>query len=231
MGPHFAWGVCCGIAGGEGPLLDSDEKLELLRIAAPLIQEGRVLIADVSSEGVRGRRSSGWRRAAEAGAHAVISTPPHEYRDLMCAPETRTLFFRALADQSPVPVLIRNDPETTGVDLAANEVARLAEHPNIAGVVETGTPASRVAELREIVGRDFAILAGTEASVWDSLKGGANGAVLAFASTAPYATIAIWEAFRTREDEAGMDRQSLISHPSLLIGGLYGASGLKHPWT
>ena len=51
---------------------------------------------------------------------------------------------------------------------------------------------------------------------------------MAFASAAPYATIAIWEAFRTREEEAGIDWQGRISHPSLLITDLYGVAGLKH---
>ena len=138
------------------------------------------------------------------------------------------LFFRALADQSPVPVLIHNAPQMTGVDLLPETAAKLAEHPNIAGVIETGTPASRVAQIRALAPKDFAVLAGTESQVWDSLKAGANGAALAFASAAPYATIAIWEAFRTREEEAGVDWQGRISHPSILVTDMYGVPGLKH---
>jgi 4-hydroxy-2-oxoglutarate aldolase len=60
------------------------------------------------------------------------------------------------------------------------------------------------------------------------LRAGANGAVTAFASAAPYATIAIWEAFRTREEEAGVDWQTRISHPSILVTDMYGVPGLKH---
>ena len=146
--------------------------------------------------------------SAQAGAHAVVSSVPHQYRNLMYGPETQMLFFRALADQSPVPVLIHNAPQMTGVDLLPETAAKLAEHPNIAGVIETGTPASRVAQIRSAAPKDFAVLAGTESQVWESLKAGANGAALAFASIAPYATIAIWEAFRTREEEAGLDWQA-----------------------
>ena len=72
------------------------------------------------------------------------------------------------------------------------------------------------------------MLAGTEGMVWESLRAGANGAALAFASAAPYATIAIWEAFRTREEEAGVDWQGRIAHPSILVTDVYGAPGLKH---
>ena len=71
-------------------------------------------------------------------------------------------------------------------------------------------------------------VAGTETQLWEALKAGANGATLAFASAAPYATIAIWEAFRTREEEAGIDWQGRISHPSILVTDIYGVAGLKH---
>jgi len=158
----------------------------------------------------------------------VVSSVPHQYRNLMYGPETQMLFFRALADQSPVPVLIHNAPQTTGVDLLPETAAKLACHPNIAGAIETGTPASRIAQIRALTPKEFGVLAGTESQVWESLKAGANGAALAFASAAPYATIAIWEAFRTREEEAGLDWQGRISHPSILVTDMYGVPGLKH---
>jgi 4-hydroxy-2-oxoglutarate aldolase len=220
-------GFVIGSLTGEGPLLEFDEKLELLRLAALHVPADRTLIADISEEGVLPAAKLA-RAAAAAGAHAVVSAVPHQYRNLMYGPETQMLFFRALADQSPVPVLIHNAPQMTGVDLLPETAAALAMHPNIAGLIETGTPVSRIAELRAIAPKEFGVLAGTERQVWDSLKAGANGAALAFASAAPYATIAIWEAFRTREEEAGIDWQGRIAHPSILVTDMYGVPGLKH---
>ena len=55
-----------------------------------------------------------------------------------------------------------------------------------------------------------------------------GGAALAFASAAPYATIAIWEAFRTREEDAGVDWQGRIAHPGELVTEVYSAPGLKY---
>ncbi|HWE49191.1 MAG TPA: dihydrodipicolinate synthase family protein [Bryobacteraceae bacterium] len=220
-------GFIVGSLTGEGPLLDAEEKLELLRLAVPHAGEGRTVIADVSEEGVH-RSVKLAHGAAEAGAHAVISLVPHEYRNLMYGPEAQTLFFRALADRSPVPVLIHNAPRMTGVDLLPETTARLAEHPNIAGIVETGTPVTRIAQLKSLTPKTFAVLAGTESQVWESLQAGASGAALSFASAAPYATIAVWEAFRTREEAAGLDWQQRITHPSILVTDMYGVAGLKH---
>jgi 4-hydroxy-2-oxoglutarate aldolase len=220
-------GFIIGSLAGEGPLLDPEEKLEILRLARPHIPEDRTIIADVSEESVHGAAKLA-AAAAEEGAHAVVSLVPHQYRNLMYGPETQMLFFRALADQSPVPVILHNAPQLTGVDLLPETAAKLAEHPNIAGIIETGTPASRVAQIRALVAKDFGVLAGTESQLWDSLKAGASGGALAFASAAPYATIALWEAFRTREEDAGIDWQGRISHPSILVTDMYGVAGLKH---
>jgi len=218
-------GFIVGSLAGEGPLLESAEKLELVGLAA----EGNtaILIADVTQEGVHGAVALS-HAMKEAGAHAVISRAPHEYRHLPNAEDFPPLYFRALADQSPIPVVIHNAPVVTGVDLPAATIARLAQHPNIIGVLESGTPVARVQEVRALAGKDFAVLAGTEGQVWESLRAGASGAALAFASASPYATIAIWEAFRTREEEAGIDWQGRIAHPSILITEVHGVAGLKH---
>jgi 4-hydroxy-2-oxoglutarate aldolase len=57
---------------------------------------------------------------------------------------------------------------------------------------------------------------------------GATGAILAFANAAPYAAIAIWEAYRMREEEAGRDWQNRIAHAAGLVTSKYGVPGLKH---
>jgi 4-hydroxy-2-oxoglutarate aldolase len=220
-------GFIAGALAGEGPLMTPEEKLDLVRLAAPRVPDGRLLILDVSSEGVLPAAQLA-RAAAEAGAHAVVSLVPHAYRNMMYGAEAQTLFFRALADQSPVPVIVHNAPMATGVDLLPDSIAALSAHPNIAGAIESGTPAGRVRQIRAAVPKSFGILAGTESQLLESLKEGANGGALAFASAAPYATIAVWEAFRTREEEAAADWQQRISHPSILVTDLYGVPALKH---
>src|ERR1700742_196163 len=75
-------GFIVGSLAGEGPLLGGCEKLELLRLAVPHVPADRIVIADVSREGVHGAAKLA-REAAEAGAHAVLSSVPHEYRNLM----------------------------------------------------------------------------------------------------------------------------------------------------
>ena len=56
----------------------------------------------------------------------------------------------------------------------------------------------------------------------------ACGAILAYANAAPYSTIAIWEAYRTREEAAGLDWQNRIARAAALVTTKYGVPGLKH---
>ena len=205
-------GFVVGGAAGEGAFLDAAEKIEIVCLARPHVQEGRLIIADVSGEGADNAAKLA-KAVAEAGADAVLSEAPRLY------PGTAPLFFRTLADRSPVPVVLG------GEGLTIAEIAALAAHPNIVGVMEQGP---RTAELRAAVGKEFAILCTSEQHVWTSLKAGANGAALAIASAVPYSTIAIWEAFRTREEDAGIDWQGRIAHPGELVTGTWGPAGLKH---
>ncbi len=212
---------------GEGPLLSSQEKAEIWDMAAKWAAPDKLLLADVTAEGVRETVALA-NRAAKSGCKAVVCGVPHHYKSMMYGEPAQTLYYRAVADQSKIPVIVHNAPAYTGVDIGAETAIAIAQHPNIAGVIETGTPATRVKQTAAGVAPGFGLLAGSAGDLWEALKSGATGAVLAFASAAPYAAIAIWEAFRTREEEAGIDWQSRVSHPNILVTDLYGVAGLKH---
>jgi len=74
----------------------------------------------------------------------------------------------------------------------------------------------------------FQVTVGSAPTLWPSLLMGATGAILAFANPAPYACIAIWEAYRMREEEAGRDWQNRIARAAALVTSKYGIPGLKH---
>ncbi len=70
-------------------------------------------------------------------------------------------------------------------------------------------------------------LAWCATSLWDNLQKGAPGAILSIAAAAPYAAIALWEAHRTREEDAGRDWQNRIL-PAAKLTARFGAAGVKH---
>lgn len=215
-------GYVIASASGEGVLLSPEERCQLWELSAQAAGPAKLLIADASDESVRGSLALA-ERAAAAGFHAILCGVPHFYKTMMYGAATQTLYFRSVADRSPLPVILHNAPHTTGVDISPETTNLLSQHPNIVAVVETGTPVGRIRQIA-----DFPVLCGTAASLLEALEAGAQGAVLPIASAVPYATIALWEAFRTREKEAALDWQQRLSHPSILVTDLYGIAGLKH---
>jgi 4-hydroxy-2-oxoglutarate aldolase len=211
-------GYVVGSSAGEGTLLAHDEKIAVWELSAKAAGEGRTLIADVSVEGVREAADLAGH-AARLGYTAVCARAPMDYAGVMGADESRVLFFRALADQSPLPVIVLADEWW---------LRKVSQHPNIAGAVLSTNPVLATQQVLAQAHEGFQVLVGSGADLWRSLKAGAQGAVLAFAAAAPYAAIAVWEAFRTREEEAGEDWQSRIAEPSALVTKVYGVAGLKH---
>jgi 4-hydroxy-2-oxoglutarate aldolase len=219
-------GYVVGSSAGEVVLLAHDEKIAVWELSAKHANKGRTLIADVSVEGVREAADLACQ-ATRLGYHAVCARVPVHYGGLMYGGDSQALFFRALADRSPIPVIILDEQSWVGDDLVST-IAKLSQHPNIAGVVESGNPSMGIKAILASVRTGFQVLVGSAPDLWNSLKNGAHGAVLPFAAAAPYGAIAVWEAFRTREEEAGLDWQERISRPSVLVTDIYGAAGLKH---
>jgi 4-hydroxy-2-oxoglutarate aldolase len=220
-------GYLVGGGSGEGVLLSAEERVRLFTLSAQWAGAGRQVIADATAESVRASVDLA-RKASDAGCHAVVCGVPHYYRSLMYGENLQALYFRAVADGSPIPLIICNSPQTTGVDISPETAGQLSAHPNIAGVIETGTPAVRVHQIAEYAQAQFPVLAGTSSALLEFLQAGATGAVLPISSAAPYSTIAVWEAFRSREMEAAADWQQRISEPGILVSDLYGVGGLKH---
>jgi len=199
-------GYVVGGFSGEGPLLSAEEKIELWKLAGASAGPEKLLIAGVDSAGVRVAAVQ-VNRAAEHGFVAALVETPHYNAEM------QKLYFRSIADRASIPILISNR-----ADLGAETLQALSSHPNICGIVDHSA---------ERFG-DGAVLCGVESALWIALQGGASGAVLPFANAAPYAAIALWEAYRTREEEAGLDWQARIARPAELVNKRYGVPGLKH---
>src|SRR5581483_5876377 len=117
---------------GEAVFLSKEEKRSLFA-AVREAAGGKVLIAGTGAESVRETLSQ-IRDAAGVGYDAALVITPHYYRGQMARPETQIAFFRAVADVSPLPIVIYDFPQMTGIDLTVDMVATLAAHPNIVGI-------------------------------------------------------------------------------------------------
>jgi 4-hydroxy-2-oxoglutarate aldolase len=218
--------VVCGST-GESVMLTPEEKFALWGMVAGHAASDKLLIAGTGVESVR---ETVWltNRAAEMGYKAAMVRTPHYYKNLIARPEAQMLYFRSVADQSKIPIIIYNWPQTTGVDISADAVAALSEHPNIIAVKESSGNIEKVMQMIREVKPGFQVLVGSAPTLWPSLLMGACGAILAYANAAPFSTLAIWEAYRTRDEAAGKDWQARIARAAVLVTVKYGIPGLKY---
>jgi 4-hydroxy-2-oxoglutarate aldolase len=212
---------------GESVMLTTEEKVVMWELVAKHAAPGKLLIAGTGMEGVR-ETVSLTNRAAELGYQAAMVRTPHYYKNLVNRADAQALFFRAVADQSRIPLIIYNWPQATGVDIPVEAVVALSEHPNVIAIKESSGNLEKVMQMIREVRAGFQVLVGSAPTLWPSLLMGACGAILAYANAAPYSTIAIWEAYRTRDEAAGLDWQNRIGRAAALVTTKYGIPGLKY---
>ena len=218
--------VVCGST-GESVMLTTEEKIQLWRWVAEYAAPEKALIAGTGVESVR-ETVALTNCAASIGYKGAMVRTPHYYKNLLNNAAAQMLYFRAVADQAKIPLIIYNWPQATGLDIPTDAVAELSHHPNIIAIKESSGNLEKVLQMIREVKKGFQVLVGSAPTLASSLAAGATGAILAFANAAPYATISIWEAHRTREPAAAMDWQNRIGKAAALVTTKYGVPGLKH---
>jgi 4-hydroxy-2-oxoglutarate aldolase len=166
------------------------------------------------------------RAAAAAGAEAALVIAPSYYRRQLTV-EALQRHFNAIAEASPIPILIYNVPANMGYDLGAEWMAALAGHPNIAGVKDSSGDTSRLPGLRERVGPAFILLAGAGEKMLDALSAGADGGIVALANLAPAACAGIRKAWLERRIDDAREQQRTIAPLGEALSRGYGVPGLK----
>ena len=212
---------------GESVMLTPDEKFSLWEMVAKYAAPEKLLIAGTGMESVR-ETVCLTNRAAEMGYKAAMVRTPHYYKNLLNRADAQMLYYRTVADQAKIPLIIYNWPQATGIDIPVEAVVAISEHPNVIAIKESSGNMEKVMQLIREVRPGFQVLVGSAPTLWPSLLMGACGAILAYANAAPYSVIAIWEAWRQREEAAGLDWQNRIGRPSALVTTKYGIPGLKY---
>ena len=161
---------------GEAPLLDDAESDRVIETVRAHVPPERLLIAGVARESTAGTIRAA-RRAAALGADALLVRTPSFFKPWL-ADEALVDHYTAVAEAAPAPVLLYNFPALTGLSLTVPAVARLAAHPNIAGMKESGADIGFISELIDATPDDFDLLAGSAPAFLASLLAGAACGVL-----------------------------------------------------
>jgi dihydrodipicolinate synthase/N-acetylneuraminate lyase len=127
-------------AASEGAALSDQEIGETLRVIGDAADPMKVLVAAIAKDSVRGALAVA-AQAADAGFDAVLLAAPSQWERL--TEEEVTLFLRAVADASPLPVMLGSESGSQGYRLSVDEIAGLATHANVIGLYDEGLTVER----------------------------------------------------------------------------------------
>src|SRR6185437_2013504 len=135
--------------GTEAAGLSDEERRESLRVASEAAAKEKVLIAGASAESVAVAVRIA-EQAAEAKFDAVLLAAPIGWQRLVRTDSAAQveLFFRAVADRSPLPVVLWSDTAAGGFEIPVEMVGALAGHPNVIGLMDAGLTVERLGAVR-----------------------------------------------------------------------------------
>jgi 4-hydroxy-2-oxoglutarate aldolase len=210
---------------GEYVLMSEKEKLQVLEAARDTIPPNKVMIAGTGTDSTR-QTIELTRQAASIGADMAIVVTPSYYKGQMTSAALQAHYL-AIADASPIPVLIYNVTMYTGIDIDVDTLAALSQHPNIAGMKESNPNIVKLADTIRRAGADFAVLAGSASFIYPAVKLGATGAVPALANVAPDQCAALLRySIEGREEEAKALQLRLLP-ANAAVTSRFGVPGLK----
>ena len=127
---------------GEAPALNDAETRDVLRTAAEAAAREKVIIAGVNRESPRAVIELA-EAAAKFQYDAVLVRTPTYYSTQM-TPTVVANYFRAVADRSPLPVVLYNIPRCVPYQIPVEMVAELAHHPNIIAIKDSSGSLDRI---------------------------------------------------------------------------------------
>lgn len=167
---------------GESPTLSHSEHMEVIRLAIEYAAGRCQVIAGTGSNSTD--EAIAMTREAEAmGADGTLQVCPYYNKP---SQEGVYRHFKAIADNTTLPILLYSIPGRSGIEIAVDTVARLAaDCPNIVAIKEAGGSVERVNQLVQALPEEFAVLSGDDGLTVPFISCGAVGLVSVTSNVAP----------------------------------------------
>ena len=209
-------GVVVAGSTGEAALLDEKERASLVEVARYSVPSDKRLIVGTGAESTRTAQQL-TRRAAERGADAVLVVAPHYYGARAVALRDH---YMAIADNSPVPVILYTIPKYMHFPLPPQLVAELAQHENIVGIKDSSGDLEILGGYLKAQSDGFTVLTGNGSTFKRALELGARGGILAVSLFAAGLALEVY----TSRSQPAQDRLAPLS--SRIVGDM-GVAGVK----
>jgi 4-hydroxy-tetrahydrodipicolinate synthase len=105
-------------------------------------------------------------------------------------------YYRALAHETSLPIVLYNIPGRTGNSLQPQTVRELAQLPNIVGIKDSSGSFDTMLQYLAETDETFSVLAGTDSLILSALMSGGKGAIAATANLFPELVVAIYDLWK-----------------------------------
>jgi 4-hydroxy-2-oxoglutarate aldolase len=211
---------------GEFPMLSEAEQDRILVAAREAIPRDKAFIAGTGANSTL-HTIRQTKRAAEIGADAAIVITPHYFTKGFSQAAAQVRHYLAVAEASPVPILVYNFPVNTGINLEPDTVARIAQHPNVAGIKDSSGNIAQAAQIIDLTPKSFHVLVGAAAALLPSLAIGSSGGILALAAIAAREFSDVDALARAGRWQEAREIAARMLAADRGVAGRYGIGGLK----
>lgn len=218
-------GVVIAGSTGEAALLDESERSSLVEVARDILPKGRTLIVGAGAESTRYAIRLA-KNAAARGADAVLVVAPHYYSAAMTS-DALLKHYRAVADASPIPVILYNIPKYMHFAIPQHVVVELAKHPNIIGIKDSSGNREIMGGFAEAKSATFSLISGSGALLQHALGLGATGGILGVSLFAPSLALEIHSAMKRGDAAAATYAQERLAPLHMKIVAELAVAGVK----
>lgn len=211
---------------GEFPMLSESERDRVLAAAREAIPRHKVFVAGTGTNSTL-HTIRQTKRAAELGADGAIVVTPHYFTKAFGQPAAQVRHYIAVADASPIPIVLYNFPANTGINLDPETVAKIAGHPNVWGIKDSSGNLPQAAQIVDQTPKSFHVLVGAAAALLPGLAVGASGGILALGVIAARELADVYALARAGRWDEARELAARMMPADRGIHGRYGIGGLK----
>lgn len=210
---------------GEASFLHEEERIHVWETARKSIPDEKIIIAGTGLESTSATIQLS-KIAHDCGADIALVITPHFFKKQMTG-DTLIAHYTAVADASPIPVLLYNNPIVTGVEIPLEAVKKLSSHQNIAGMKDSSGDLARLDKTTAAVPKAFHIISGGALVFADSVFAGAAGGILAASDFMPEALVQLFKlASDGKKSEANALQKAITPAIKQVISD-HGVAGIK----
>jgi len=234
---HILWMAKAGMSGfvlqgstSEAVAMNREERIQLIKVTRRILDENGfqdlLVIAGAGAQSTLEAITLSIDAANSGADHVIVLSPA--YYATSITKEANEGFYKEVADNSPIPVIIYSFPSASGgLEISSDSVVTLARHPNIVGIKQTDHNVGKMARISYQVKRDrsdFVVLGGASEYLTGALSVGASGVITGAANICPRVVMKLYKLWLEAKFEEAQDLQGMLAvgEGALMADGIPG---------